>query len=459
MALEPIPESTVYYTRLSLGPYKRVEKFALSPFEEKLVVHLPLPTELRDDTAVSYTNVNLETVGDLIQDRSNAIDAAALRSVGALAQMAAGATSSGIASLLDNRFTGSGLVSGAAGGFISAIQSLIPADQLSSVLQQKYGAAPNPNPSVMFQGPVLRDFSFSWAFYPKNAKESRTIQDLIKKLKGRALPSDNAEGSSAILNYPHICQLNFFPWDTNGKEDNGWSDNSIIKIKKCFMQSVNVNYNAFGTPGFFEDTQLPISYQLSIQFKEIDYLLSKDWDSDAATERANTALIVSTARILGDGFRFAGQATGALAVGLGQTAKDFITGDIPNQNDQDNIDAVNKATGTLKAGDTNSKVIARVAARGFRDSFFDGTYNPLDGGRGPGEVTLTLDAANKYVVVFNEDDVPANAKVGGFIVTPPETLGTFNTKAELDAFLLEQDLSKDSTITTPPPPAAAAPAP
>jgi hypothetical protein len=150
-------------------------------------------------------------------------------------------------------------------------------------VQQLTGLAPNPNPSVAFQGPILRDFSYTWAFYPKSRDESEKIQGLIKVLKRSALPRHSAVNSASILDYPDMVQINFYPWDTGGDPKNwGWTDKSIIRYKKCFMQSVNVNYHPFGTPAFFEGTNLPVTYRVTIAFRETEYMLSEDWKNTVA---------------------------------------------------------------------------------------------------------------------------------------------------------------------------------
>lgn len=268
-----------YYTRLTIGTFERPKPFASPEFKNKYVVFLPIPNELRDDTTVSYTNINLETVGDLANGKIiSGAGAAVLRKSG---DMVAGAINMGADALAATAGAGKG--SNAAekivGGIAEGVASLFPAEQITSAIQQSIGLAPNPNPSVAFQGPILRDFSYSWAFYPKSREESAAIDRLIKILKTRALPKNWAGGSAAILNYPDMCQLNFFPWDEDGVAPWYWSDKSIIRYKKCVMQSVNANYNPFGTPAFFEDSNLPVSYQLTIAFREIEYMLSHDWDN------------------------------------------------------------------------------------------------------------------------------------------------------------------------------------
>jgi hypothetical protein len=360
---------------------------------------------------------------------------------------------------------------------LGALQSLVPAEQISSAIQQKTGAAPNPNPSVQFQGPVLRDFTLTWAFYPKNPPESATIDKLIRQLKARALPSNNQGNGGAVLNYPHICQLNFYPWDGKGttRGEHGHSTESIIKIKKCFMSGVNANYNAFGTPGFFEGTQLPISYQLTINFKEIEYLLSGDWDPDlitlndelvssVAAERDAVTEQVQVNNVIRDGGIIAFGVAGTVGKEFLQAGVEVFFDQVSDVNDLDNIATVDEAIDTLKPaveGEPATSVTISVPDRSSLLDSITGLFTALDPGAGvrpAGSVTITQNAEGKFVVVLDPVDI-TEVKSGFVTVTPPETLGTFDDKAALDAFLLEQRISTEGAVTNPPPPAAAAPAP
>jgi hypothetical protein len=153
------------------------------------------------------------------------------------------------------------------------------ADSFASAIQQTMGVAPNPNPSVAFQGPQLREMSLTWSLLPTNEADSRKIRNLINYLKMRALPGNQVTDSAAILNYPYLCQVNFYPWDNGGGGDFGWNQKtSIIRMKRAFMASVNVNYTAGAAPAFFSGfNNEPVVVQLSINFKEIEYFLSNDF--------------------------------------------------------------------------------------------------------------------------------------------------------------------------------------
>lgn len=256
-----------YYTRLTIGRFSRPGPFDSPDFEDKKIILLPLPSELRDDTGVNYTGDDLNGIGDLINGdlSASAAGAAGLRN----AETIIDATSSFVTGVLSNapfmgRFAG----------------ALAPdAASASSALQQTLGVAPNPNPSVAFKGPDLRTFSLTWAFYPKSVAESERVHQVIKILKSRALPRNLESKSAALLKYPDMVQVNFFPWDSGGNDSPwNWTERSIVRYKKCVMTNIIVNYNPFGTPAFFEGTNMPSSYQLTINFREIEYMLSHDWE-------------------------------------------------------------------------------------------------------------------------------------------------------------------------------------
>ena len=147
-----------YYTRLRIGKYERPHPFSPSEIKEGLLtVFLPLPDQLSDSTTVKYTETPLESVGDFINNPGEMIPTLAFRKIGAAIEAGA----SGLGGAATAATTGSS----AAGDFMQKqLSSIIPAEKINSAIQQDMGMAPNPNPSVMFQGPTLRTFAFSWSF-------------------------------------------------------------------------------------------------------------------------------------------------------------------------------------------------------------------------------------------------------------------------------------------------------
>ena len=260
-----------YYCRLLIGEYKRTKPFSPQDWTpNQSTIFLPIPKELSDDTYAGYSEASIQGVGDIINgDLAGLAGRSVLNAVGPLAE-------TGI-----NKLTSFGGDLGTKLGEAAKNVSGISAESISSAVQSITGYAPNPNPTVLFTGPQLRDFNFSWTFYPKEARESEKIDKMIKILKRASLPSQTLNSTTGVLNFPSLCQINFFPWDSGGTANQwGWTNRSIIRIKKCFIKNVRVNYADFGNPAFFHGTSLPIMYRLNITLQETEYMLSKDWQDE-----------------------------------------------------------------------------------------------------------------------------------------------------------------------------------
>ena len=274
-----------YYCRLMIGKYRRPTPFKEGAWDISTRINLPLPDILQDNTSVKYNGVELESVGDVIN--GNLLSGAAslgVRSVGTVASGLASKAAGAMAGAVTERFGASGPLSDLIGGAVTeGVKTAFPADKVQSAFEQIIGAAPNPNPSVAFQGPNLREFQLTWTFFPTNETESTNIHNIIKILKRASLPRNSISTSGAILDYPDMCQLNFFPWDESPDGSNPWfwNKDSIIRIKKCVMNNVSVDYNVSNIPGFFAKNGKPVAIKLSIGFSEIEYMISNDWGAPA----------------------------------------------------------------------------------------------------------------------------------------------------------------------------------
>ena len=287
----------VPYCTLRFGKYKRPQPFSSSNLEYDLHIALPLPNELQDQTGVDYSEQRLETVGDIINGNinSSAALAAGLRHSGT---MVSGAGSGALDAVLSK----AGPITKALGGAIGNMaQTLLPAEQITSAIQQSTGLAPNPNPSLMFDGPQLREFTYSWTIMPDNKDQSDNLRKFIANIKSRVLPSVT-QGLSPVLFYPHMVQMNFYPWDATpsdydagnqggaGSNPWGWGANTIIRMKKCVVKSFNVNYTPANVPAFFHEfddqgnrlkptAPYPVAVTCTIQLKELEYMLANDWEA------------------------------------------------------------------------------------------------------------------------------------------------------------------------------------
>lgn len=298
-------ELSKYYCTLSFGPYKRPKPFESAAWSPDLTICLPLPNELTDNLSPEYDNQSLGAVGDIINGAfASGITSSLLRNsgdilVGAGKGMAAGIQGAGAA------------VGGVAGAGISAagagMENMLPdAATVTSAIQQSQGLAPNPNPSVMFKGPQLREYTYNWTIFPDSLEQSKALRNMIKVIKSRVLPKSAGSSAASVLHYPNMVQMNFFPWDGNGAGNPwGWGADSFIRIKKCVVKSFNTNYTPSNVPAFFEgEGSYAVAVNVSITLQEIEYMLANDWDGGFGAEVGLEALgtgIVNTGNALIEG--------------------------------------------------------------------------------------------------------------------------------------------------------------
>jgi hypothetical protein len=272
-----------YYCSLRFFEYVRPTPFDNSQETPVSTIILPLPIQLIDSTSAAFAQQDLGAVADILNEGVTPGAAAASLLRGGIAGV------SDIIKILPQfQAVSKGPLKDALNiGENFAKRNLVNADTITTAVEQTLGRAPNPNPTVKFTGPVLRDVNYTWYFNPKNEAESNSIRTIIQRIKNFSLPSFGL-GSSAILNYPHLAQVNFYPWDqpltekTNTTPNRwGWTTNSIIRLKRCFVTSVSVNYNPANVPAFYNDrSSNPVIYELSIQLKEVEYMTAQAWGDE-----------------------------------------------------------------------------------------------------------------------------------------------------------------------------------
>lgn len=265
-----------YYCTLQFAEYKRPKPFDNTEFNQVGTKYiLPLPLQMFDNVGVDYSTTNLETVGDLINMTTSEPAGAAASVVGGVGlRMFGGAAMTGLNAL--------GSLAGRAGpigGVVGrAVGDIFTADRLNSALQSIIGYAPNPNQTVTFNGPRLREFNFSWTFLPQSREESINLANFIRECKMRSLPTSQFGLNAGVLKYPHMVRMNFFPWDKGGESHHyGWTEDSFIRMKRCVIERIAVNYAPSNIPSFFEGTKQPVATQVEITLKELEYMMSEDF--------------------------------------------------------------------------------------------------------------------------------------------------------------------------------------
>jgi hypothetical protein len=125
------------------------------------------------------------------------------------------------------------------------------------------GAILNPNLELIFNGPTLREFSFTFRMTPRDQDESKQIKGIINFFKSNMVP----RSESIFLKRPYYFDIKY-----SGKGASG-----INQIKrKCALKSCSVQYTPDGSYMTYQDGTMT-AYSMSLQFTETTPLTSEDY--------------------------------------------------------------------------------------------------------------------------------------------------------------------------------------
>ena len=147
---------------------------------------------------------------------------------------------------------------------------------VEGLLSRFGGAIVNPNLELLFQGPTLRPFNFTFRLSPRSEGEATQVRSIIRAFKEAMAPQVSKGG--LFLATPRVFNISYH---TPGKEMHP----SINRIKTCALQSCNVDYTPDGSyMTFNDDNRTMTSYNLTLQFSELEPVTSKDYfDNNAST--------------------------------------------------------------------------------------------------------------------------------------------------------------------------------
>ena len=216
---------------------------------------LPIPGGIQDQNLVSWGK------GDM-----NALEQAA-------AQLAIGGITQGAEGLKTAATDIANRIGENVGGTKTAVANVLAGGAAgigAQLMQRNEGAVINPNAELLFNGPSLRQFSFSFNLSARSKPESQVISLIIRALKQGM--SVRRSKSGLFLLSPHLFELSYV---TSGDNKNLF----LNKFKMCAMTGLNVNYTPNQTFMVLEN-DMPVSYQLNMQFQELEPVFNDDYGTD-----------------------------------------------------------------------------------------------------------------------------------------------------------------------------------
>ena len=190
----------------------------------------------------------------------------------ALASMSLGFINEGGSGLVEaSKNVGQGVKAGA-GDAKTAIAAMFASQATGAkdLLTRTTGAIINPNMELLFKGPQLRPFTFTFKMSARSQDEAKNIIKIIRFFKQGMAPIQSA--SNIFLKSPHTFRIQY---KLRGETDHPY----IGKIKECALQSCGVQYTPEGTYATYHDGVMA-SYQMTLTFSELEPVFNNDYEDD-----------------------------------------------------------------------------------------------------------------------------------------------------------------------------------
>ena len=262
----------IKFNMLEFKPRKTVNTGALGGFEDRKknrqannigTVTLPVPAGIQDQNQAGW--------GD---GRINPIQAAGVNFAMTAFNRGLGAAMSDTADKLGDIGTNSGALKEGVKAYFTAAGVGVPLDQ---ILARTQGQVLNPNLELLFNGPTLRPFNFTFKMSARSGDESKEIVRIIRFFKQGMSPQRT--DSNLFVKAPHTFQLEYLH---RGQGEH----NFLNKFKECALIGMSVNYTPENNYATFEDGAM-VSYEMQMQFKELDPVYNEDYtdlDQNADTQ-------------------------------------------------------------------------------------------------------------------------------------------------------------------------------
>ena len=237
-------------SRLSLDRRNRIEA------NKRTVGHivLPIPDGVSDQNKVNFSNGTLNAVQVAGAEAALKLMLKGRQEAGATAASAfeQAVTDPAVREAISNLVTGS----------VFNINA-------NELLARTQGNVLNNNLELLFSGPTLRPFNFSFNLSARSGDESRNIKKIIRAFKQSSAAQRTPGG--LFLAAPNTFKLEFI----NGKTKK--THQFLPRMKECALLGVTVNYMPENTYMTYDDTSM-VSYKMDLSFRELEPIFNDDYD-------------------------------------------------------------------------------------------------------------------------------------------------------------------------------------
>lgn len=129
------------------------------------------------------------------------------------------------------------------------------------------GQVLNPNLELLFQGPQLRPFNFTFKLSPRSEDEAIRVKKIIKYFKQNMAVK---KGTALFLQAPNVFKIEY---QHRSKEPHP----GINLIKMCALTNCSVDYTPNGTYMTYPEGTM-VSYSISLSFQELTPIYDDDYN-------------------------------------------------------------------------------------------------------------------------------------------------------------------------------------
>lgn len=144
----------------------------------------------------------------------------------------------------------------------------------ANIFTRGTGQVLNPNLELLFSGPNLRTFNYTYRFTPRDSQEASEVKSIIRFFKKNMAPKRTTTG--LFLQTPNVFKLKYI-------FANGDQHPFLNNIKICALTGFTVDYTPDGSYMTYGDGSMT-SYQISMQFNELDPIYHDDFDNGEGTQ-------------------------------------------------------------------------------------------------------------------------------------------------------------------------------
>ncbi len=141
----------------------------------------------------------------------------------------------------------------------------------ANLLTRGTGMVVNPNLELLFRGPRLRTFRYSYRLTPREKLEAEQIKGIIKLFKREMAVKRTSD--RMFLTTPNVFKLKYI---YKGNQPHPY----LNVIKPCALTNFNVNYTPDGTYITYADGGSMTSYQIDLEFSELEPIYKDDYDDE-----------------------------------------------------------------------------------------------------------------------------------------------------------------------------------